>query len=134
MIGDGELRSALTDKLDNLGLLPYVYFAGIQRNVADWYQAMDYFVLPSLFEGLPIVGIEAQATGLPCFFSDQISKEIAITSQAHFLPVTKGATLWTQALIQNIAKRNYQVSPIWYIKNSVKNLEKSYDILCSLEK
>ena len=127
LVGDGELRPALADKLESLGLLSYVYFAGIQRNVADWYQAMDYFVLPSLFEGLPIVGVEAQASGLPCFFSDCISSELGLTPQAHFLPINQGATVWAQAIDSYISVVPSPLPQQWDIRCSIETLEKRYD-------
>lgn len=128
LVGDGELRPALADKLESLGLLSYVYFAGIRRNVSDWYQAMDYFVLPSLFEGLPIVGIEAQAAGLACFFSDQISKEVAVTAPVKFLPITS-ADGWGQAIGAARQAGPVALPEQWDIKLAVKSLARKYSLL-----
>ncbi len=57
--------------------------------MAELYQAMDIFVMPSLFEGLPVVGIEAQASGMPCLVSNRISKELLITSNIKMINLDK---------------------------------------------
>lgn len=66
LIGTGELEQAMKEKARGLGILDRTIMPGQMADVSEWYQAMDCFVLPSLFEGLPVVGIEAQAAGLPC--------------------------------------------------------------------
>lgn len=75
IIGDGELREQLEKKVQNLHLSDAVTFLGNVSNPQDYYQAMDVFVLPSFSEGLPLVMIEAQASGLPCVVSTGVSKE-----------------------------------------------------------
>ena len=65
-----------------MGIGEKTLFLGQMADVSGWYQAMDCFVLPSLFEGLPVVGIEAQAAGLPCFFSDQVTDEALLSPDA----------------------------------------------------
>lgn len=57
---------------------------------------MDAFLLPSNFEGLPIAGIEAQSAGLPCFMSDEITKESKITEACYFIPLKSGAKYWAE--------------------------------------
>lgn len=85
LIGSGELESSIKGKVRLLGIEDKVLFIGNVNNVCDYYQAMDCFVLPSKFEGLPVVGIEAQAVGLPCFFSDTITEELRITNLANYV-------------------------------------------------
>lgn len=75
------------------GLENAVVFAGTNSNTEDYYSAFDCFVLPSRFEGLPLVGVEAQASGLPCFFSDTISDELKITELANFISIKKSYNL-----------------------------------------
>ena len=65
LVGEGELRAELEAKAARLGIAQDVKFLGVQSDTSVWYQAMDVFVMPSLFEGLPVVGMEAQASGLP---------------------------------------------------------------------
>lgn len=74
-----------------------VIFLGVRHDVNRIMQAMDIFVLPSIFEGLPIVGIEAQASGLPCLFSDKITKESKIRDNVEFLSIDD-AKIWCTKL------------------------------------
>ena len=76
-----------------------VCFLGQCGNVNDLYQAMDCFFMPSVYEGLPVAGIEAQAMGLPCVFSDNITKELAYTDLAIFIPFSKGIDEWGRILL-----------------------------------
>lgn len=79
LVGDGELASKVKEQCDELGISKKVIFAGSKFNTEDFYQAMDVFVFPSLWEGLGIVAIEAQANGLPCLVSDKIPREALVT-------------------------------------------------------
>lgn len=87
LIGEGILKQQIEEKVRILGLNNKVIFYGTSNNVANLFMAMDVFVLPSHFEGLPIVGVEAQATGLPVIFSDKITKEARLINEVHFLPI-----------------------------------------------
>ena len=87
LIGSGVHRADAEKKAAELGITDKVLFIGSVENVSDYLQAMDLFVMPSLFEGLPVTGIEAQAAGLPCIFSDTITRELAITDLAEYLPI-----------------------------------------------
>ena len=62
LVGEGELRAELEAKAARLGIAQDVKFLGVQSDTSVWYQVMDVFVMPSLFEGLPVVGMEAQAS------------------------------------------------------------------------
>ena len=94
LIGMGELEQSVREKSMALGIKDQVLFLGQMANVNEWYQAMDCFVLPSLFEGLPVVGIEAQAAGLPCFFSDQVTDEALLLTDACRVPLQAGDEEW----------------------------------------
>lgn len=98
LIGEGELEGAMREKTRALGIADRVMFAGLQSRVDRWYQAMDVFVLPSLFEGLPVVGIEAQTSGLACLFSDAVTDEAALSPRALRVPLTETDEGWAQAL------------------------------------
>lgn len=87
LIGDGANRAEAEYKARELGIEDKTLFIGNVQNVSDYLQAMDMFVMPSLFEGLPVTGIEAQAASLPCIFSDTITRELAITNLAEYLPI-----------------------------------------------
>lgn len=108
LLGDGELQQDIQKKVSEKGLDKKVYFAGNVGNANEWYNAFDVFVLPSVWEGLPVVGVEAQANDLPCVFSDSITQEIAITGKASFLPLTAPISEWASVIIAkfNDTKRN----------------------------
>lgn len=78
IVGDGNLKEELVNYASKLNISKYVSFLGQRNDVEQLLQVMDIFVLPSLYEGLPVIGIEAQAAGLPCLFSDEITKEVDI--------------------------------------------------------
>jgi glycosyltransferase involved in cell wall biosynthesis len=100
LIGDGPLRPTVERKAARLGLRETVLFAGTRPDVPCLMRgAMDAFVLPSLYEGLPLVGIEAQAAGLPCVLSDTITPEVdAVPALVRRLPLARGAPAWAEAL------------------------------------
>ena len=87
-------------KAKRLGIYDSVSFLGVQKDTSIWYQAMDVFLMPSLFEGLPVVGIEAQASGLPCVFSDTITDEILLSDRAVRLSLEQPDEAWAKELIR----------------------------------
>ena len=72
---------------------------GNVTNPQEYYQVMDLFVLPSLFEGLPVVSIEAQASGLPCLISDKVDTRCKITPDVKFLPINQGTKQWVDEIV-----------------------------------
>jgi glycosyltransferase involved in cell wall biosynthesis len=120
LAGDGELRKAMEQKAKRLGIADAVRFLGIYANVSELYQAMDVFVLPSLFEGLGIVAIEAQCAGLPVVASDQVPSEANITQNVEYLPLQFPAQKWA---IQILQKQN-----LGRLDMSAKIREAGYDI------
>lgn len=87
IVGDGPLRTELESLNRELGISEDIIFAGNKDNVNEYYQMFDLMVLPSMFEGLPITLVEAQAAGLRCLVADNISKEIQITNLIKYLPL-----------------------------------------------
>ncbi len=85
LVGDGEFSDEIRTKVKNEGIEDSVIFTGNVNNVQDYMQAMDVFVLPSLFEGLPIVGVEAQASGLPTIFSTGVTEEAKLTDNVEYI-------------------------------------------------
>lgn len=67
--------------------------------MGELYQAMDVFVMPSLFEGLPVVGVEAQFSGLPCIFSDKVPEEVEFTNKVKFVPLNDEKKVWANIVI-----------------------------------
>ena len=79
LVGGGEDMPKIQAKAQTLGIAEHVRFLGIPRDVAGLMQAMDVFVFPSLYEGLPVTMVEAQAAGLPCIISDKVPPECILT-------------------------------------------------------
>ena len=102
LIGSGNERENIEKMVKNLRLQNAVVFMGNRTDVPDLMQAMDIFVLPSRFEGLPVVGIEAQAAGLPTFFSDSITREVGITKLANFMSINESPKVWANEIAKYI--------------------------------
>lgn len=85
LLGDGELREELKNKAEQLGIAEKVIFAGVVDDVENYLSAMDVFLLPSLYEGLPVVCVEAQAAGLPCLVSANVTREIKLIDRVYFI-------------------------------------------------
>ena len=134
LVGVGELQERIKEKVRNLHIEDSVIFAGKQSRTEDYYSAFDVFLMPSLYEGLPIVGVEAQSEGLDCFFSDQIDKQILITDKAFMLPLKEKASVWAKEILakgENKQERNEYGLKIYggySIHNTVSELQKVYGI------
>ena len=130
-VGDKSLLDLAKLKVHKLNLDDAVFFLGLRDDVPELMQAMDCFILPSLFEGLAVVGIEAQVAGLHSFFSDTITKEIGITRLAHFIPLHAQADVWRDEILNtNFAKRYSPTSEVreagYDINLSIKEIEELY--------
>lgn len=110
LVGTGNLKTQTENKVKSLGLGNNVLFLGVRKDVDKLYQAMDVFVLPSRYEGLPVVGVEAQASGLPCVFSDQFSSEAIITSTTKVITITSPTQIWSDEILKCKAVRRTDVS------------------------
>lgn len=97
-IGDGELQEKIQDRAKNMGLKGACLFVGRKNNIEKWYSAMDLFLLPSKFEGMGIVFLEAQCTGLPCFGSTNVPIETEITELMHRISLKQEANYWATAM------------------------------------
>lgn len=132
LIGNGELEQKIRKQAKELNLEEKVIFLGITDKVEDYLQIMDIFLLPSKYEGLPIVGIESQASGLKCFFSKNITEELRITDLCEFLDINISPKKWAEEILKykNSYERKNMVKEIekagYSIKLSVKELESIY--------
>ena len=124
LVGKGEDEQKIKDKISFLHLEDSVLMLTDRSDVDQLYQAMDVFVLPSLFEGLPVVGVEAQANGLPCIFSDNISKEIILSNSASMLDID--INKWVNKILNIELPRNE--------KATVQLKKNGYDICEETEK
>ncbi|WAA12116.1 glycosyltransferase family 1 protein [Fervidibacillus halotolerans] len=100
LVGDGELRPIIEKKVNELGLSDYVIFTGVRSDIPELLQATDVFVFPSLYEGLPVTLVEAQAAGLPCIISDTITDEVKITNLVEKLPLNLSAKEWAEKVLK----------------------------------
>ena len=131
LVGEGGLMDSVREKAASLGLSDRVIFTGNQAQVADFYMAMDFFVFPSIFEGLPGSVIEAQAAGLRCLVSDSVTDEVLITPLAQARSLSEGAAVWAQAVLE---RRDYERKQMaqaikdagFDVSDQVKFLEKLY--------
>ncbi|MFS0822738.1 glycosyltransferase family 1 protein [Bacillus sp. 1P02SD] len=120
LAGDGNLRTLMEKKVQKLGLSNSVRFLGVRNDISKLMQAFDVFLFPSLFEGLPVVLIEAQAAGLRCFASDSITKESDITGRVEFISLEESSGKWAGKIIKatydredtrnNISEKGYDTS------------------------
>lgn len=112
LIGSGDLENAIKKQVKELNLEQNVIFLGNRTDVNDLYQAMDIFIFPSLFEGLGIVAIEAQASGTPIVCSNNLPPEIEISSICKKLSLNETAEAWADEAIKlaedNKSKQNMQ--------------------------
>ena len=132
LIGQGNLKEKIKQKIKELGIEEYVIFTGQINNVSDYYNAMDIFVLPSLYEGLPVVGIEAQANGLLCEFSTDMTKETKVLSTTRFISLKETAKKWAEIILEDYKNFKRKDSFDEMTKNNfniieeAKKLEKCY--------
>lgn len=129
LIGTGKLENKIKKKVQSLGIEKAVIFAGFQSNANKYLQAMDIFVFPSKYEGLGLVLVEAQASGLPCFAtSNKIPTEVKINKNFHFLPLQK--KLWINTILNmdktRLDSRNELKAKKYLIEDVVLELEKIY--------
>lgn len=135
LVGNAVDDTSFLDKakhqVKELVLDDKVLFLGMRTDVPDLMQAMDIFLLPSHFEGLSLVGIEAQAAGLPSYFSQSITKELEITNLCHFIGLEKSPDVWAHEIMKSgYIKRNDMSKEIadsgYDIRFEVEKIEKLY--------
>lgn len=98
LVGEGSMKKEIEEYASSLRCSAHIRFEHVSNCPEDYYAAFDCFVLPSLREGLPLVGIEAQSSGLPCLFSEATSSEVAISDLARFVPLEAGASRWAEEI------------------------------------
>lgn len=132
LVGKGSLEKTIKTKVEQLGLSDAVRFLGFRDDVKDLTQAMDVFVFPSLNEGLPVTGVEAQAVGLPCVFSDSITKEVKILDESCYISLAEKPEAWADTIMKIVGsyKRSDTSDVVrkkgFDIKIEAKKLEKFY--------
>lgn len=121
LVGDGPLMKKMKDKTETLQLSDSVIFTGMRGDIPALLSAMDIFILPSIFEGVPVSVVEAQATGLPCVISSNVTKEVGMLNST-YIPLSLPATEWARRLKEiekndqringkiEVQKNNYEIS------------------------
>lgn len=133
LIGVGEKENEIRQKTSKKNLTDRVIFLGKRSDVKDLYQAMDVFLLPSLFEGIPLVGIEAQFSGLTCVFSDKVPEEVQISEKCSFVSLGQPPEVWADEVLKlhTSERNNVLISLDYDIRHAHAALEQYYDVLCA---
>ena len=109
LIGAGELKQPMLDKAKDLGVIKHVDYLGCREDIQQFYNAMDIFLLPSLYEGLPVVGLEAQSCGLPVFFSTEVTREASACDDIGFFVSLNTPTKEWASQILDVARNNMSI-------------------------
>lgn len=105
LVGEGECAPQIQQEIDRLQIGHAVIQVGPQADTAPFYSAMDMFCLPSFYEGLPVVALEAQANGLPCLFARAVPNQALILPQARCMELQEGAIRWADAIADQMGNR-----------------------------
>ncbi|MBO4818716.1 MAG: glycosyltransferase [Firmicutes bacterium] len=138
LIGDGELKGDVLGRIKELGIEDRVDYLGRREDIHQFYCAMDCFLLPSLYEGLPVVGLEAESGGLPMFFSTEITREANACELGHFMALSASDEEWADevlaAVYENMPRRrsySKEVSEAGFDSRSeAKRLQEYYFECC----
>lgn len=135
-IGDGELREEILESIKKEGLESNVIYLGLQSDINIWLNIMDILVFPSLFEGLPVVLVEAQSTGLPCIIANTISKDVDLgLDLVKFLSIDIESNIWANEILNNTMKKENDKNKIKeQLKKEGYYLEDNIEIIKSIYK
>lgn len=138
LIGEGKLKNKIERKVRRLGLEDKVTFLGVLNNPEEYYSAFDLIVFPSLFEGLSLVMIEAQISGVPIIASTNIDKATDVTKTMNYISLKKSPDEWAKYIKQNISKQRQEkniekvIKSGYGIKEVTKKLANKYDELLKI--
>lgn len=130
LVGDGALRPAMEQWTRLHQIESNVHFLGVRGDIPDLMSAMNLFIMPSLYEGLPVTLVETQTSGLPSLISDTISEEIAFTSCVHRMSLERPAAEWADQAI--LMAKGPRVETADEIQNSGYNIADVVSVLTSL--
>ena len=132
LAGQGPLMEDIKNKVKELNLEDSVKFLGQRNDANELYQAFDVFLLPSLYEGLPVVGVEAQAAGLLCYLSDDMTKETKVLDITKFMSLNNTPEEWANNILDDVKKykridtSKEMTAKNFNIKEEAKKLEEYY--------
>lgn len=104
IVGDGPDKCALEEYIKGKGLDGSVMLLGVRDDANALYSVFDLLLMPSLYEGLPFTGIEAQAAGLPCIYSTGVPRQSDISGTGTFIPLSEGAASWAGTVAQKVSQ------------------------------
>ena len=137
LIGSGPLEEKIREKIKTYGIEKNIIMKKNITNVNEYMHASDLFVLPSLYEGLPVVGVEAQCADLPCIFSNEVTEEAKILETTNFLSIDNKEIWIEEILKQKNKERKSRISEMiekgYKIEEATIKLEKIYNDLVNLE-
>lgn len=128
LVGTGSLFEKVKEKVGAMGLLQNVLFLGERSDIPDILCCMDCFLMPSFYEGLPFVLVEAQASGLPCVVSNTVNYDAKIIPNLKFLSLKDDPIVWAEAMIDSI-KKNDRNNAIEFINKAGYNLASTITFL-----
>ena len=130
LIGIGEKEEEIKRKVDDLNLNENVVFAGFKNNVNEYFSVMDAFIMPSLYEGLPVTCVEAQTSGIPCFLSDAVTTEVKVAENVKFISLEKSAEEWADEILKSDLERKDNEIKLkeagYFIEDMINELESIY--------
>lgn len=128
VIGEGPLEASVNGRIEKYELDEHVKMFGGRNDVNELLNAMDVFLLPSRFEGLPIVLVEAQCNGLPCVVSDTVTKEVDLGKIIRFFLLSKGPLKWAE-LIDSTRSSEIREIEYEYVSNAGYDISKATNLL-----
>lgn len=132
LAGDGPLLGDIRDKVNSLNLTDAVKFLGVRKDINNIMQGIDVFLLPSLYEGLPVVGVEAQASGALCILSSNMTKETKVIETTKFLNISDNPKEWAKYILseyKNFKRKDTKqeiINSNFEIKSEAKKLQNDY--------
>ena len=105
IVGEGTYRNRIEAQIAQLGIEDKVIMTGRRNDIPQILSAMDVFLFPSLWEGLPVTVLEAQAAGLPCLISNKITDEVGVSEAVRYLPIDEGTACWVDAALSAVGER-----------------------------
>lgn len=118
LVGDGIMREEIEKNAKEMGIYNNIIFLGMRNDIPELLQAMDIFLFPSIFEGLPLAVLEAQAAGLPCYLSNNITKEVGIGEDVCYLDLNLSPDKWAET----INKQQYNITRKERCERNIKRL------------
>lgn len=133
LVGDGELRELIEQKIKDMKLQDKVILTGVRSDINDLLSVMDCFVFPSVYEGLGIAAVEAQCMGIPCFINELLPQELYINENVFGISLDKAAAEWAEIIAKKsnlrisakTARKNV-INAGYDVKETAKKLEEFY--------